>query len=170
MGAEALGMAEITEEAADALLRGVDALEYMLTASIMPDDFDVEALAKFGPEEAAGCALSEDFQDRMWGFVAAALPLFVQTQQDKKLRSGEFAFEHQQLHPQFLQAVESEMEKVLAAEDWKPDQFHTALTSVLKENDPTTGQSRVGSAAATELLRLLDGVTSFEKWADSMKG
>ena len=45
---------EMTEEE-EALLRGVDALEYMLTASIMPDDFDIEALAAFGPEAAAGC-------------------------------------------------------------------------------------------------------------------
>merc|ERR1711865_1153927 len=112
MGAEALGMAEITEEAADALLRGVDALEYMLTASIMPDDFDLEALAAFGPEAAAGCAESEDFQDRMWGFVASALPIFVQSQEDKKLRSGEFSLEHQDIHQRFLEAVEGEMERV----------------------------------------------------------
>lgn len=50
--------AEIPEET-HALLRGVDALEYMLTASIMPEDFDVEALAAFGPEEAAGQVLPQ---------------------------------------------------------------------------------------------------------------
>ena len=48
-------MAQMMTEEEEALLRGVDALEYMLTASIMPDDFDIEALAAFGPEAAAGC-------------------------------------------------------------------------------------------------------------------
>ena len=102
----------------------------------------------------------------MWGFVASALPIFVQSQEDKKLRSGEFSLEHQDLHQRFLEAVEGEMERVLATEDWKTDQFHSALRSVMQ---PEEGQSKVGSAAALELLRLLDGVTSFEIWADAMK-
>lgn len=105
----------------------------------------------------------------MWSFVADALPLFVQTQQDKEQRSGEFSLEHQEVHKQFLEAVENEMERVLATEDWKTDQFHAALRSVLELDDPTTGKKRVGNAAALELLQLLDGVTSFEIWADAMK-
>ena len=50
----------------DRLLDGLSGLEFLLSASLMPDDFDLEALASCDASAIAQCEACPDIQDRVF--------------------------------------------------------------------------------------------------------
>ena len=160
----------------DRLLEGLTGLEFLLSASLMPDDFDLEALASCDAAAAAECEACPDIQDRVFGLMARALPIFAEAEASGALRVGEYGLEAKELHTQFVTMLEAEMEAVLRARGWAdPAEFQAALRDALAVGGggAAAGQDegmrvRRGAAAA-ELLELLDEMARFEQWADAMK-
>ena len=158
----------------DRLLDSVGALEHLLSLSILPEDFDMEALASCDAEGAAECEKSLDIQDRVFGFMVRALPVFAVG--DSELSDSEYSLESKELHGHFLGMIESEMETALSARGWDDfADFQASLRAALSVGGGGAGSGneeglrvRRGAAAA-DLLELLDAVTRFEQWADAMK-
>ena len=156
----------------DRLLNGVRALEHLLTLSIMPDDFEMDHIAGCDVSEAAVCEASADIQDRVFGLMCRAVPVFAEEQTS----DGEYTLESQELHRQFLALIEAEMERALQAEGWDYFAgFQASLRDAITLGGGGAGaggeeglRMRKGEAAA-ELLELMDVVTRFEQWADAMK-
>ena len=123
--------------------------------------------------EAATCEASADIQDRVFGLMSRAVPIFAEAQ----TTDGEYSLESQELHGQFLGLIEAEMERALRDEGWDDfSGFQAALRDALTVGGGGAGTGgeeglrvRRGEAAA-ELLELMDAVTRFEQWADAMKG
>ena len=153
--------------------RAVGALEFLLSADLMPDDFDLGALASC---DAAECEACPDIQDRVFGLMARALPTFAEAEASGALGPGEYGLDSQELHGQFVAMLEAEMEAVLASKGWAdPAEFQAALRDALGLAGGGGGggseegrRVRRGEAAA-ELLALLDELSRFEQWADAMK-
>ena len=160
----------------DRLLGAVGALEFLLSADLMPDDFDLEALASCDAAAAAECEACPDIQDRVFGLMARALPTFAEAEASGALGPGEYGLDSQELHGQFVAMLEAEMEAVLASKGWAdPAEFQAALRDALGLAGGGGGggseegrRVRRGEAAA-ELLALLDELSRFEQWADAMK-
>ena len=156
----------------DQLLRGVRALEHLLTLNIMPDDFEMDDIAACDASEAATCEASPDIQDRIFGLMSRAVPAFAEAQ----AADGEYSLESQAYHGQFLGLLEAEMERALQGEGWDDFAlFQASLRDALTVGGGGAGgggeeglRVRRGEAAA-ELLELMDAVTRFEQWADAMK-
>ena len=160
----------------DRLLDGLSGLEFLLSASLMPDDFDLEALASCDASAIAECEACPDIQDRVFGLMARALLVFAEAEASGALGQGEYDLDSQVLHGQFVAMLEAEMETVLRTKGWAdPAEFHAALRDALAVGSGSGGAGgeegrrvRRGAAAA-ELLELLDGMSRFEQWADAMK-
>ena len=160
---------------ADRLLEGLSGLEFLLSASLMPDDFDLEALASVDAAAAAECEACPDIQDRVFGLMARALPIFADVEASGA-GPGEYGLDSKALHGQFVAMLEAEMEAVLRAKGWAdPAEFQAALRDALVVGSGGGGggaeegtRVRRGAAAA-ELLELLDEMSRFEQWADAMK-
>ena len=157
---------------ADQLLKGVRALEHLLSLNIMPDDFEMEDIAACDASEATTCEASSDIQDRIFGLMTRAVPAFA----DAQTADGEYALESQALHGQFLELLEGEMERALRSAGWDDfPYFQASLRDALTLGGGGSGAGgeeglrvRRGEAAL-ELLELMDAVTRFEQWADAMK-
>lgn len=151
-------------------------LEFLLSASLMPDDFDIEALASCDAAAAAECEACPDIQDRVFGLMARALPTFAEAEASGALGPGEYGLDSKELHGQFVAMLEAEMEAVLASRGWAdPAEFQAALRDAMGVAGGGSGggseegrRVRRGEAAA-ELLALLDQMSRFEQWADAMK-
>ena len=160
----------------DRLLDGLSGLEFLLSASLMPDDFDLEALASCDASAIAECEAGPDIQDRVFGLMARALLVFAEAEASGALGPGEYGLDSQELHGQFVAMLEAEMEKVLRTKGWAdPAEFQAALRDALAVGGGSGGAGgeegrrvRRGAAAA-ELLELLDGMSRFEPWAEAMK-
>ena len=160
----------------DRLLDGLSGLEFLLSASLMPDDFDLEALASCDASAIAQCEACPDIQDRVFGLMARALLVFAEAEASGALGPGEYGLDSQELHGQFVAMLEAEMEKVLRTRGWAdPAEFQAALRDALAVGGGSGGAGgeegrrvRRGAAAA-ELLELLDGMSRFEPWAEAMK-
>ena len=160
----------------DRLLDGLSGLEFLLSASLMPDDFDLEALASCDASAIAQCEVCPDIQDRVFGLMARALLVFAEAEASGALGPGEYGLDSQELHGQFVAMLEAETEKVLRTRGWAdPAEFQAALRDALAVGGGSGGAGgeegrrvRRGAAAA-ELLELLDGMSRFEPWAEAMK-
>ena len=160
----------------DRLLDGLSGLEFLLSASLMPDDFDLQALASCDASAIAECEACPDIQDRVFGLMARALLVFSEAEASGALGPGEYGLDSQELHGQFVAMLEAEMETVLRTKGWtEPTEFQVALRDALAVGSGSGGvggeegrRVRRGSAAA-ELLELLDRMSRFEQWADAMK-
>ena len=179
MGAEKTDSPRMSDDAApidDKLLDGLSGLEFLLSASLMPDDFDLEALASCDASAAAECETCPDIQDRVFGLMARALLVFAEAEASGALGQGEYGLDSKELHGQFAAMLEAEMETVLRTKGWAdPAEFQAALRDALAVGSGGSGAGgdegrrvRRGAAAA-ELLELLDGMSRFEQWADAMK-
>ena len=99
-----------------------------------------------------------------FALVARTLPVFAETQKSARLRVGEFDSSYHPLHSEFTQFVECELVRVLEQEGWtSAEQFQGELQAAVSQ------EGTAPCAATAELLQLLEEVTNFESWAESMK-
>lgn len=159
----------------DRLLNGVTALEHLLSANIMPDDFEVNDIASCDPSEAAQCEAADDIQDRIFGLYVRAAPFFADAIASGAAAEGEYTLEMEDLHRQFLGSIEGGMDHVLGSQGWESaEAFQESLRAALVVSGGGGGAGgeeglrlRRGESAK-ELLDLLEAVTRFEPWADGM--
>ena len=159
----------------DRLLTAVSALEHLLSANLMPGDFDVGHLASCAPATAADYESSPQLEDRIFALYVRAAPCFAEAHASGALAEGGYSLEMQELHQEFLATLESEMDHVLGGQGWEsPNEFQESLRAALVVGGGGTGAGgeeglrlRRGESAR-ELLDLLDALTRFEQWAGGL--